>query len=324
MIELRRAITTRSALLPGLGDPADTKTLLLQLRQLYETGRVDLPLGRLYEGHVDASQIVQRYGSRHQQERAAGIVAAGGALGVWNADLAGEPLRLEHGRLNGGKSFASGAGLLSHALVTVDAAGGRQLLLLDLARTSPAVDRSFWRVAGMQRSETHIVRWRDAPVAADDLIGGPGDYVREPWFSGGALRFAAVQAGGIAALLDHTTAHLVAAGRADDPHQAGRLAALYGLAETAAGAIRTAAAGWFDDVGVRLPLVAAARAAVYAAGGQAIELAEQAVGVQSLFVGHPLAAVITDLSVYLRQPSPDMQRMQVGAAVAAGTLTAGL
>ncbi|WP_051272858.1 acyl-CoA dehydrogenase [Sphingomonas phyllosphaerae] len=324
MIELRRAITTRSALLPGLGDPADTKTLLLQLRQLYETGRVDLPLGRLYEGHVDASQIVQRYGSRHQQERAAGIVAAGGVLGVWNADLAGEPLRLKHGRLNGGKSFASGAGLLSHALVTVDAAGGRQLLLLDLARTSPAVDRSFWRVAGMQRSETHIVRWRDAPVAADDLIGAPGDYVREPWFSGGALRFAAVQAGGIAALLDHTTAHLVAAGRADDPHQAGRLAALYGLAEAAAGAIRTAAAGWFDDVGARLPLVAAARAAVYAAGGQAIELAEQAAGVQSLFVGHPLAAVITDLSVYLRQPSPDMQRMQVGAAVAAGTLTAGL
>ncbi len=323
-MELRRAITTRAALLPGLGDPSDANALLLQLRLLYETGRIDLPLGRLYEGHVDASQIVQRYGSRHQRERAADIVAAGGAFGVWNADLAGEPLRLEHGRLSGGKSFASGAGLLSHALVTVDAVGGRQLLLLDLARTSPDIDRSFWRVAGMQRSETHIVRWHEASVAAEDLIGAPGDYVREPWFSGGALRFAAVQAGGIAALLDHTTAHLVAAGRADDPHQAGRLAALYGLAEAAAGAIRTAAAGWFEDTAARLPLVAAARTAVYAAGGQAIEFAEQAVGVQSLFVGHPLAAVITDLSVYLRQPSPDAQRMQVGAAVAAGTLTAGL
>ncbi|WP_198354952.1 acyl-CoA dehydrogenase [Sphingomonas sp. MA1305] len=324
MSALRQAIAVRAALLPDLGDPGQPSALLHLLRLLYETGRVDLPLGRLLEGHVDAMQIVQRYGTPSQRAQAAATVAGGGAFGVWNADLAGEPLRLIGNRLCGGKSFASGAGLLSHALVTADGGDGRQLILIDLARTTPAVDRTFWQVAGMQRSETHVVRWYDACVTADDLIGTPGDYVREPWFSGGALRFVAVQAGGIAALLDHTRAHLVAAGRADDPHQKGRLAALYELAETAAGAIRTAAAGWFGDPAARLPLVAAARAAMYAAGGQAIELAEQAVGVQSLFVDHPLAAVITDLSVYLRQPSPDAQRMQVGAAVAAGTLTAHL
>ncbi|VXC99578.1 acyl-CoA dehydrogenase [Sphingomonas sp. 8AM] len=324
MTDLRRAIAIRSALLPGLDDPADPRALLQLLRVLYATGRVDLPLGRLFEGHVDAVQIVRRYGTPRQRDAVDAIVAAGGALGVWNADLAGEPLRLADAGLDGGKSFASGAGILSHALVSVDAAGERQLLLLDLARTAPVIDRTFWRVTGMQRSETHVVRWHEAPVSDDDVIGASGDYAREPWFSGGALRFAAVQAGGIAALLDHTTAHLVAAGRADDPHQKGRLAALYQMTEAAAGAIRTAAAGWFGEPAARLPLVAAARAAVYAAGGQAIELAEQAVGVQSLFADHPLAAVITDLSVYLRQPSPDAQRMQVGAAVAAGTLTASL
>lgn len=324
MIDLRRAIAARSALLPELGDPSDPAALLQLLRLLYETGRVDLPLGRLFEGHVDALQIVQRCGTSRQREHAAAIVSGGGAVGVWNADLAGEPLRLIDGRLSGGKSFASGAGILSHALVTVDAEGGRQLLLLDLKRTAPTIDRTFWHVTGMQRSETHIVRWLEAHISDDDLVGVPGDYVREPWFSGGALRFAAVQAGGIAALLDHTTAHLVAAGRADDPHQKGRLAALYGLVEAAAGAIRTAASGWFGDSAARLPLIAAARAAVYAAGGQAIEVAEQAVGVQALFIGHPLAAVITDLSVYLRQPAPDAQRMQVGAALAAGTIRASL
>lgn len=321
MTDLRRAITARSSLLPGLGDPADIDALLQLLRLLYETGRTDLPLGRLFEGHVDALQIVLRYGTADQVEQAIAAVADGAAFGVWNADLPGEPLQFSDFRLRGAKSFASGAGLLTHALVGVDVAEGRQLLLLDLARTPPVIDRSFWQVVGMQRSESHVVRWRDAAFAPDDLIGKPGDYVREPWFSGGALRFAAVQAGGIAALLDRSTAHLVAAERADDPHQAVRLAALYGLAETAAGAIRTAAAGWFDDEAIRLPLVAAARAAVYAAGGSAIELAEQAVGVQSLFDAHPLAATITDLSMYLRQPAPDAQRMRVGAAVAAGLLT---
>jgi alkylation response protein AidB-like acyl-CoA dehydrogenase len=324
MTDLRRAIAVRSALLPTHADPSDERTLLQLLRLLYETGRSDLPLGRLFEGHVDALQLVHRYGTGQQRAAASVAAAEGGAFGVWNADLANGPLSVDHDLLTGGKSFASGAGLLSHALVTVDAEGGRQLIWLDLARTSPIIDRHFWNVVGMQRSETHVVRWIDAPLGADTLIGKAGDYVREPWFSGGALRFAAVQAGGIAALLDHTTAHLVAAGRADDPHQRGRLAALYALAEAAAGAIRTAAAGWFANADARLPLVAAARAAVYAAGGQGIEIAEQAVGVQALFVGHPLAAAITDLSVYLRQPAPDAQRMNVGAAVAAGILGAGL
>ena len=38
-------------------------------------------------------------------------------------------------------------------------------------------------------------------------------------------------------------------------------------------------------------------------------------------VDHPLAARLTDLSVYLRQPAPDAQRDRAGAAVAAGLLS---
>lgn len=320
MTDLRASIARQTAALASPGDPADAAALLDLLRLLYATGRDDLPLGRLFEGHVDAMQIVLRYGADTQRRMLAMAVAAGAALGVWNADLAGETLRLDGHRLHGGKSFASGAGILSHALVTVDGKGGRQLVLLDLARTPPAIDRGFWNVVGMQRSETHIVRWHDASILPGDVIGAPGDYVREPWFSGGALRFAAVQAGGVAALLDGTRDHLVATGRAGDPHQAGRLAALFGLAASAAGAVRTAAAGWFADEATRLPLVAAARTAVYETGGRALSLAQEAVGVQALFVDHPLAATITDLSVYLRQPGPDAQRMRVGGAVAAGVL----
>ena len=324
MSDLRTAIAERSRSLASLADPADADALLGLLRLLYAIGREDLALGRLFEGHVDACQIAMRYGSAAQREALARAVAAGAALGVWNADLTGEPLRLDGLQLNGGKSFASGAGILSHALVTVDAGGERQLILVDLLHTPPAIDRDFWKVVGMQRSQTHVVRWRSAAIERGALIGEPGDYVREPWFSGGALRFAAVQAGGIAALVDRTRDHLVASARADDPHQAGRLATLYGLAEAAAGAVRTAAARWFAEEQARLPLVAAARAAVYEAGGRALGLAQEAVGAQALFVDHPLATTITDLSMYLRQPGPDAQRMRVGAAVADGTLRASL
>lgn len=322
MIGLHDRIVALSRELRDDGDPADAAAMLTLLRLLYRVGREDLPLGRLFEGHVDARQIVARYGSAEQHARA---IEASAALGVWNADLPGDTLRIEDGRLHGGKSFASGAGILTQALVTVDVAGERQLLLLDLARTPPAIDRSVWQVTGMQRSETHVVRWDGASLDPGDVVGAPGDYVREPWFSGGALRFAAVQAGGIAALLDGVRDHLLNTGRAGDPHQAGRLATLYALADGAASAVRAAAARWFvDDDDTRLALVAAARAAVYTAGGQAIIVAQEAVGVQALFTAHPLAAAITDLSVYLRQPGPDAQRMRVGAAVADGLLRAAL
>ncbi|WP_156347961.1 acyl-CoA dehydrogenase [Sphingomonas sp. Leaf231] len=320
MTALCARIAGLSAELGDVADPRDRSTLLELLRLLYRVGREDLPLGRLFEGHVDAMQIVSRYGTAEQRAAMTGVVDAGGAIGVWNADAPGEPLRLAAGGLTGGKDFASGAGVLTHALVTVDAPAGRQLVMLDLARVPPAIDREVWRVVGMQRSETHSVRWHDAPLPSDALLGLPGDYVREPWFSGGALRFAAVQAGGIASLVDGTRDHLLKAGRADDPHQAGRLARLYAVAEAAAASVRHAADGWFRDDAARLPLVAAARAAVYAAGGEAIGLAQEAVGVQALFRDHPLSAPVTDLSMYLRQPGPDAQRMQVGAAVAAGTL----
>lgn len=320
MTDLGARLATLTTEQQAAGDPSGAASLLALLRLLYRTGREDLPLGRLFEGHVDAVQIVMRYGTKAQHNALATSIRNGAMLGVWNADLHGEPLRIADGRLSGGKSFASGAGILTHALVTVEEEEGRQLVLLDLATTPPAIDRSVWRVVGMQRSETHVVRWQGAGIGPEAMIGTPGDYVREPWFSGGALRFAAVQAGGIARLVDEVRDHLTTLGRATDPHQAGRLARLFALAEGASAAVHRAAAGWFEDEAARLPLVAAARASIYAAGGEAIALAQEAVGVTSLFLDHPLATTITDLSMYLRQPGPDAQRMQVGAAVAAGIL----
>ena len=308
--------------LDGIADPWDAAGLLRLLRLLYRVGRTDLPLGRLFEGHVDALQIVARYGTAAQRAAAEEAAHGGGAFGVWNADQPGEPAVFADGQLSGAKAFASGAGLLSHALVPVDADGGRQLLLVDLTRTPPDIDRSWWRVSGMQRSETHLARWSGAPLEAEAMIGRPGDYTHEPWFSGGAVRFASVQAGGIAGVVDRTRDHLVAQGRDSDPLQRVRLADLYRAAQGAADAVANAAAAWnVDRVDETLAYVAAARSAVYAAGETVLTLSQAAVGVQAMFVDHPLNAALTDLAVYLRQPGPDLQRDRAGAAVAAGVLT---
>ena len=55
----------------------------------------------------------------------------------------------------------------------------------------------------MRASASFKIDFSGVEVSGDDLIGAPGDYHREPYFSGGAIRFAAVQLGGAEALLDH-------------------------------------------------------------------------------------------------------------------------
>lgn len=315
---MRSALAALHDLLPVRGDPATPADLLTLLRFLYGIARRDLPLARLFEGHVDALQIIARYADADTAHDAAASAARGGAFGVWNAALPDEPLRVADGRLSGGKRYASGAGLLSHALAGADTPEGNRLVLIDLDASQPNIDRNWWKVVGMQRSQTHVVRWERADPASFRFVGNPGDYAREPFFSGGALRFVACHAGGVAALFDHVRDHLAATGRADDPHQAGRLADLYLNAQAAAAAVGAAAATWGTPGYV--DHVAAARVAVTDCAERAMAAAQQAVGLGGMFVGHPLSATLTDLMVYLRQPMPDAQRMRVGAAAAGGVL----
>lgn len=313
-----RALRTLHGLVPVAGDPRDPAEMLALLRFLYRIGRHDLPLARLVEGHVDALQIIQRYDDPAAADRVLASAGSGALFGVWNAALVGEPLRVTDGRLYGGKSFASGAGILTHAIAGADTPEGHRLLLIDLAASAPEIDRTWWNVVGMERSQTHVVRWNGADSGSFRTIGEPGDYVREPFFSGGALRFVACHAGGVAGVFDHVRNHLLATGRGGDPHQLGRIAELYGTAEAAADAVRAVAATWPEPGFVER--VAAARLAVAAAAERAITLAQQTVGVSGMFVAHPLSAAMTNLMVYLRQPAPDAQRMRVGQAAVAAVL----
>jgi hypothetical protein len=312
--KMRENIAALYRSVPCTRDPADADVMLALLRLLYRVARADLPLARLFEGQIDALQIIARYGDANIVDRSVEIAAEGGAFGVWNAALPDEPLRVEDGRLTGGKSYASGAGILTHALAGADTPEGNRLVLIDLDRSGVHIDRDWWNVVGMQRSQTHLVRWEHAAPDSFTFIGAPGDYAREPFFSGGALRFVACHAGGIAAVCDLVRDHLVAVARAADVHQASRLAELYLLAESAAHWVRSASMTW--DGPDYVDRVAAARIAVSRAAEQALSIAQQAVGLPGLFVAHPLSAALTDLMVYIRQPAPDAQRLRVGDAVA--------
>jgi alkylation response protein AidB-like acyl-CoA dehydrogenase len=178
---------------------------------LRSIGSGSLPLGRLFEGHVNALELVLRYGNQQRVELVAEEARAGKLFGVWNTDDA-NGLRLihRHGRswLEGRKILASGAGHIQRPLVTATDENGHRLIVLPKLSAPDRADLSRWTAQGMRASATGAVDFTGVEIAPLEIVGNEGDYERQPWFSAGAWRFAAVHLGGIERLLDLLRRHL--------------------------------------------------------------------------------------------------------------------
>lgn len=304
----------------GLADPRSIGSLL---RVLAHVGRGSLPVGRLYEGHVNALMLIGIHGTAAQRRRAAQAAAEGALFAVWNTQGA-EGAQLEPAgggwRVTGCKTFASGAGRVRHAVVTARTPdGGWQMTWIDTARQPLSLDATFWQPLGMKASASYKVDLTGARLEAHDLIGPPEAYYREPAFSAGAIRFAAVQAGGIEAVFDATRIQLRSERRTTDPHQQARVGEmaigvaaarhwLRGAAELAA----AHAAGRVDDA----TLIAHAhlvRSAIDAIGLRTLQLAERSVGARGLLKPAPFERLHRDLTHYLRQANPDAALAAAGA-----------
>lgn len=292
------------------------------LRLLADVGRGDLNVGRIFEGHVNAMLLIETYGDALQKRRFGTVTREGGLLGVWNTDLPGDPLRLEGDRLVGRKNFSSGVDGLSHAIVTVPGDAGRRMIVVPLAGLP--VDRSWWKPMGMRASGSHIVDFGGLTVAPGWMLGGPDVYIRQPLFSAGAIRFAAVQVGGMHAVFDVALSHLRRIKREGDPYQAHRIARMGMAVETSYAWLDRAAAAWMDaashpGAGKKadrlVATVNAARSVVETSALAVLEDAERSVGAGGFIAPHPLERLIRDLRTYLRQPNPDGALAAVGAAI---------
>lgn len=293
-----------------------TDALLDVLRAV---GGADLSLGRVYEGHVNAVQLVATYGDAGQRATLAEDIAAGCVYGVWNTEpAAGLALRLAgEGRwtLDGAKSFATGAGYLDRILVTArDEAGGKQLVLVDIAGETARADNSGWQVRGMRGTNSGLFDFSGMPIETGGLIGAPGDYEREPRFSAGAWRFTAVQLGAIEALVRHLRTHLLQTGKGADPIQRLRFGACVSATRSAGLWVRQAAHAAEASAEGAIPLVLMTRGIVEDAGLAVMEAAARSVGTASFFAGSRVDRVTRDLGLYLRQPVPDQARDRAAAA----------
>ncbi len=317
--DLHRIGALAALVLRRPGGQEDGGACLLQMLRLIGQGH--LPTGRLFEGHVNALKLVASYGTPAQLARAAGEAEDGHLFGLWVTE-APPGLRLRQGVLQGGKVFCSGAGRLDRALVTARPDQGEPVLALvrldGTARSRP----SAMRLGGMRSAVTGAVDLTGLPA---DVIGQPGDYLRQPEFSAGAWRTSAVTLGGVEALVGHVRRELTDRGRAGSPHQQTRVGQMLVAQQTALMWVRYAA-GLAESGGRAAGDVAAgvnlSRIAVEQAALDVLRLAQRSLGLSAFMQGHPAEALMRDLATYLRQPAPDETLTEAAAWFMTRTLPA--
>ncbi len=291
---------------------------LLQI--LKAAGRADLSVGRIYEGHINALLLIDLFASADQKKKWFADAESGCLFSVWNTQAnAGIEIIKTSGngfQLTGKKTFASGADLVKRALITGNIGNeetkGWQMCLVNMDQIPDnRIDYDSWKPLGMSSSVSYTIDFTGYSGKESDLFGNPDDYYKQPFFSGGAIRFCAVQLGGAEALFNETICYLKTLQRTDDAYQQARVAEM--ATELASGNLwlQQAAANWDKWNTNELKnqqLIAFAnmtRTITEKICLRVIELSIKCIGARGLMQPYGMERRVRDLQFYLRQPAPD-------------------
>jgi alkylation response protein AidB-like acyl-CoA dehydrogenase len=281
-------------------------------------GRANLSVGRIYEGHVNGAKLVAWYGTAAQNWRLEEDIDAGHIFAVWATEAPPGVTMHPDGdgwRLEGAKSFATGAGHIDSALITARLPDQRkQLLWVRLRGETGRDDASAWRVRGMRATVSGTFDFTGMRVTGDHCIGEPGTYEQEPRFTAGAWRFTAVQLGGVEALLMLLRDHLRTSGAAKDQIHRARFGQAVIAARNAALWVAKAAvmAEALDPDSI--PLTLMTRGVVEDAGLLLMDTVARTMGTRAFFTHYPADRIARDLGLYLRQAMPDQARDRAASA----------
>jgi alkylation response protein AidB-like acyl-CoA dehydrogenase len=297
-----RALLPAPLPLPGEGRTRERWSALTA------AARADVVVGRLLEAHADADAILAELtGARVAPDQWWGVWAAEPPTPVVDAE------RTPTGWvLSGTKPWCSGAGLCTHALVTVRVGGDRPLFGVNLDHPGVSVDLSGWAAAGMRRSATGAVSFDRVPA---EPVGAPADYLQRPGFWHGGAGVAACWLGGAEKVADT----LRRAGPRLDDHGAAHLGAVDAALAAARWSLLAAAAEVDDrpaDVDAAMVRTARIRAVVEAAAVQTVDRVGRALGAAPLATDPSHTEAVSDLLVYLRQSHAERDLAGLGRLVA--------
>ncbi len=267
---------------------------------LEQVARNDLALVKWYEGHTDALAILSEIDAGRPP-------ADGMAYAVWASESRVDPMEIRSAgdaphevgqvRIDGRKSWCSGARVVDAALMTAtDPDGNRRLVEILLDSPGIRIDDSRWEAVGMRGSASFDVVCDDVPAR---LVGSVGGYLDRPGFWHGGAGVAACWYGAAAAI--GTRVRDLQVGR-DDVHALAHLGAIDAALASGAALLREAAAA-IDAHPAKdaMRLALRVRGAIAELAEVVLHHAVRAVGAGPLCNDASFASMVADLPVFIRQ-----------------------
>jgi alkylation response protein AidB-like acyl-CoA dehydrogenase len=323
----------------GLGPyRGDVFTLWMMTKEI---AKADLSLARCWEGHVNSLVLLDGMCNDEQRTRwFKGVVEQGDKWVAWS----GEPQARKPGEttrfgtnlekvdggyvLTGNKVFSTSAGGAQWAILLVNTAGpggvrhtsaslDTQLLMAcDLSDPTVEIDGSWWDPIGMRATVSYLVNFRRTFISEANLIGYPGQYIKEGWQTCFIPHYAATFLGAAEAAYEYAFEYVNAQNKSEDPYVQHHIAQMSVNVETAHLWLRHVARLW-ETARYEEAQIAGSRArhVVEHLAEETVKHCIRACGARCLNRPSALERIYRDLSFYVRHDNDDQILAMIGKSL---------
>ncbi len=324
----------------GLGPyRGDVFTLWMMTKEI---AKADLSLARCWEGHVNSLVLLDGMANDEQKARwFKSVVERGDKWVAWSGEpqsrAPGETRRfgtyvekVEGGYVvEGNKVFSTSAGGADWAILLVNTAGpggvrhataeslDTQLLMAcDLSDPTVEFDGSWWDPIGMRATVSYLVNFRRTFIPDENLIGYPGQYIKEGWQTCFIPHYAATFLGAAEAAYDYALEYVTTQRKVDDPYVQHHIGQMSVNVETAHLWLRHVARLWETGKYAEAQIAGSrARHVVEHLAEETVKHCIRACGARCLNRPSALERIYRDLSFYVRHDNDDHILAMIGKSV---------
>ena len=324
----------------GLGPyTGDVFTLWMMTKEI---ARADLSLARCWEGHVNSLVLLDGMSTEEQKARwFKGVIERGDKWVAWSGEPQArkpdEPIRfgttvekVDGGYIiSGNKVFATSAGGAQWAILLVNTAGPGGvrhaaaealdtvlMMACNLSDPSVEIDTSWWDPIGMRATASHLVHFRNTFIPEEDLIGYPGQYLKEGWQTCFIPHYAATFLGAAEAAYDYALNYITTQKKMEDPYVQHHLGQMSVNVETAHLWLKHVAHLWETGRYLEAQLGGSrARHVVEHLAEDTVKQCIRACGARCLIRPSDLERVYRDLSFYVRHDNDDQILATIGKSI---------
>ena len=306
-----------------------------------EIAKADLSLARCWEGHTNSLVLLDAIANESQKARwFEGVVRRGEKWVAWSGEpqarAPGEVTRfgttvsrVDSGYVvDGSKVFSTSAIGAQWAilLVNTDGPGGARhasgssdgLLMLgcDLSDPTISADPTWWDPIGMRATVSYLVRFNKTFIPESNLIGYPGQYLKESWQTCFIPHYAASFLGAAEAAYEYALGYLKAQKKCDDPYVQHRAARMSMNVETGHLWLKHIAEMWESGRREEARIAGSrARHLIEHLAEETVDHCIRACGARCLNRPSPIERIYRDLSFYIRHDNDDHILATIGRSV---------